>query len=92
MAKKKKGNKVSVRKPQLRVNKNGVHLGAPSARIGNRRAGFNISRSGLSFSVRTPFGMLNTRRGCTKTLPLLLGALLLPVFVVLAGVRLISQI
>jgi hypothetical protein len=72
MAKKKgKGKSVSVRKPRVTLNSRGLHVSPPSARVGSKQRGFNISKSGASYSIRTPFGVLNTRRGCSRTLPLL---------------------
>lgn len=56
---------VSVRKPKLKLTTNGVKLTKPSARIGGK-AGLNISSKGVSGSVRTKAGTLNTRTGFTR--------------------------
>jgi hypothetical protein len=78
MAKKKgKAKGVSVRKPRVTLNSRGLHISPPSARVGSKKRGFNISKSGVSYSIETPFGVLNTRRGCSRTLPLLILPVLL---------------
>ncbi len=53
------GKLIKVRKPKLKVTKKGVKVSAPSARIGGK-AGLNISKTGVSASVRTPIGTVNT--------------------------------
>lgn len=53
------GKLLKIRKPKLRVTKNGLKLSTPSARIGGK-AGVNISKRGVSASVRTPVGTINT--------------------------------
>lgn len=63
MARRKK-KLVSIRKPKLRITKKGLKIQPPSARIGGK-AGINISKSGVSGSVRSKYGTYNTKRGCT---------------------------
>ncbi len=54
----------SFRKPRLRVTKKGkVGLSGGGMRIGGKGGGINLSRKGVSGSVRTPLGSYNTRRG-----------------------------
>lgn len=66
----------SIRKPSLRITKKGVAFTAPSARIGGK-AGINLSKSGISGSVRGKHGSYNTRSGlrlnCLPTLLLIGG-------------------
>ncbi|MCE5209618.1 MAG: hypothetical protein LLG42_15085 [Chloroflexi bacterium] len=57
--------KLGVRKPKLRVTKNGVKVTSPTARIGGK-AGINISKSGVSGSVRTPLGTISTGRASKR--------------------------
>lgn len=52
---------ISVRKPRLRIGPTGVRVTRPSARIGGK-AGLNISKRGVSASVRTPVGTISTRK------------------------------
>lgn len=54
--------------PRLRVTSKGLKVTAPRARIGGR-VGFNISRSGVSGSVRTGIGTFNTKRGLSVRTP-----------------------
>lgn len=56
------GKKFSIRKPRVRLTKEGLKIQGPSARIGGK-AGINISKSGVSGSVRTKKGSYNTKRG-----------------------------
>ena len=53
---------VRVTGPRVRVGKRGIKLQAPRARIGGK-TGVNISKSGISASVRTGHGSLSTRTG-----------------------------
>lgn len=64
MARRKK-KLISVRKPKLRITSKGVKVTAPSARIGGK-AGLNLSKSGVSASVRTKHGTFNSKRGFTR--------------------------
>lgn len=62
---------IKVTGPKLRLTSKGVKLRAPRARVGGK-VGLNISKSGMSGSVRTGLGSYNTKRGCTtKLLPCL---------------------
>jgi len=52
------------RKGGLRISKKGkVSYSPGSVRIG-RKAGVNVSKRGVSSSVRTPLGTYNSRSGC----------------------------
>lgn len=62
----------SIRKPRLTVSSRGVRVQAPAMRIGGR-SGINISKKGVSYSVRSRAGTYNTRRGCSRPLFLLIG-------------------
>jgi len=53
------GKLLKIRKPKLRVTKKGIKVSSPSARIGGK-AGVNISKRGISASVRTPIGTANS--------------------------------
>jgi len=53
------GKLLTIRKPKLRVTKKGIKVSSPSARIGGK-AGVNISKRGVSASVRTPMGTVNS--------------------------------
>ncbi len=53
------GKLFSYRKPKLRVTKKGLKLTTPSARIGGK-SGINISKKGVSASLRTPLGTAST--------------------------------
>ncbi len=55
---------MKIRKPSLRITKRGLRVQPPSVRIGDK-VGVNISKSGVSASVRTKHVTANTRRGCT---------------------------
>lgn len=86
------GKLIRFRKPKLRVTKKGLKVSSPSARIGGK-AGLNISKTGVSASVRTPLGTANSgkvgsskktnkkNKGCFGVLTLTL--LLLIIFFVL---------
>jgi hypothetical protein len=50
--------------PRLRITKNGLKIQPPRARIGGK-VGLNISKSGVSGSVRTRSGSFSTKRGIT---------------------------
>lgn len=73
------------RRPELRVGTKGVRVAKPSVRIGDK-VGINISSRGISGSIRTKFGSLNTRRGCTLNIFKLLGC---STFLLLAGFGLV---
>lgn len=60
---------ISIRKPRLSLTKKGLGVTAPSARIGGR-SGLNVSRSGVSYSLRSKAGTYNSKRGCSKYLML----------------------
>jgi hypothetical protein len=68
------GKIISFRKPRLRLSKKGkLSLSPGSMRIGGRKAGLNISRRGMSGSVRVGPVSYNTRRGASmRCLPMLL--------------------
>jgi hypothetical protein len=70
MAKKSK-KLVHVYKPRVRLTGKGVKLTAPRARIGGK-SGLNVSKSGISYSVRTKAGTVNSKRGCSRALSMLL--------------------
>jgi hypothetical protein len=57
-----------IRKPSLRLTSKGPKIRAPSVRVGGK-AGINVSKSGVSGSVRTPLGSYSTRRGLTSRMP-----------------------
>jgi len=61
----------SIRKPRLTVSSRGVRVQGPAVRIGGR-SGVNISKKGMSYSLRTRAGTYNSRRGCSRPLFLLL--------------------
>lgn len=67
----------SIRKPRLRVTKKGLKVQGPSARIGSRAAGVNVSKSGVSVSGGTKQVRYNSRRGWSMgcALPVLLALL-----------------
>lgn len=67
MAKRRK-KLVKVIGPKLRITSKGLRVQAPRARIGGK-AGFNVSKSGVSASVRTPIGTFNSKRGFTPRNP-----------------------
>lgn len=62
---KRKTKLVSIRKPRLKVSSKGLKVQAPSARVGGK-AGLNLSKSGVSGSVRTKAGTYNTKSGCSS--------------------------
>ena len=49
------GKLIKVRKPKISITKKGLKVSGPSARIGGK-AGLNVSKTGVSASVRTPIG------------------------------------
>lgn len=51
--------------PRLRITKRGVRLIKPRVRVGGRRAGINVSGSGVSGSVGGNGWSYNTKRGLT---------------------------
>lgn len=53
----------SIRKPRIRLTKKGLKVQGPSARIGNRNASVNVSKSGVSVSGGTKHARYNSRRG-----------------------------
>lgn len=63
---------MKITRPKLRITSKGIKIQAPRARIGNK-TGLNISKSGVSGSVRTKFGTYNTRKGCSLLLVLFTG-------------------
>lgn len=65
---------IHIRKPQLRITSKGVKLSKPSARIGGK-TGINVSGQGVSGSIRTKAGSLNTKKGCRLRLFGLFGLL-----------------
>lgn len=81
----------SFTKPKLKISSKGVKLQAPRVRLG-KKVGLNISKSGVSGSIRTKAGTLNTKRGCSAVLPclpilLLAGSMLLIMPVILRTKR-----
>jgi hypothetical protein len=68
------GKIISFRKPRLRLSKKGkLSLSPGSMRIGGRNAGLNISRRGMSGSVKVGPVSYNTRRGASmRCRPMLL--------------------
>lgn len=75
---------ISIRKPRMSLTKKGLRVTAPSARIGGK-AGLNVSRSGVSYSVRSKAGSFNSTRGCSRTMMLVV---VMMGVVLLAGNRL----
>ena len=75
---------ISIRKPRISLTKKGLRVTAPSARIGGK-AGLNVSRSGVSTSVRSKVGTYNSKRGCSRTMMLVLVMLGVVVFAVRRG-------
>ena len=63
---------MKIARPRLRITSKGLKVQAPRVRIGDK-AGLNISKSGVSGSVRTKFGTYNTRKGCSLLLVLITG-------------------
>jgi len=57
----------SFRKPKVRITKKGLRVTSPSARIGGK-SGLNISKSGLSYSIRTKLGTWNSKRSCSSAM------------------------
>jgi hypothetical protein len=53
------GKLFTFRKPKLKVTKKGIKVTSPSARIGGK-SGINLSKTGVSASLRTPLGTANT--------------------------------
>lgn len=62
------GKWLKFRLPKLRITAKGVRITKPSARIGGA-AGVNLSSKGVSASVRTGVGTLNSKRGLTLRMP-----------------------
>jgi hypothetical protein len=58
---------VTIWKPRVRITSKGVRIIPPRAHIGGK-VGVNVSKSGISASVRTKHGTVNTKRGCTYPL------------------------
>lgn len=54
----------SIRKPRLRITGKGIKVQAPTLRIG-RKAGINLSKTGVSASLRTKAGSVSTKKGCS---------------------------
>lgn len=63
----------SIRKPRIRISKKGkIGFSPGSMRVGNRRAGLNLSKSGVSASFGAGPVRYNTRRGTSlRCLPML---------------------
>lgn len=57
----------NIRGPKLKLSSKGLKLTKPSARIG-RKAGVNISSQGVSSSIRTKAGTVNSKDGCSLRL------------------------
>lgn len=68
------GKIFSFRKPRLRLsNKGKLSISPGSMRVGGRKAGLNISRRGMSASVKAGPVSYNTKRGASmRCLPTLL--------------------
>lgn len=56
------GKLFSFRKPKIKLTKKGLKVTNPSLRIGGK-AGVNVSKSGVSASLRTSAGTVNSKRG-----------------------------
>lgn len=78
---------INIRKPRLRISKKGIGITPPSARIGGK-VGINISKRGVSGSVRTKYGTANTRNGCSLA-PCLLVAICLTGMPLVVGIGVI---
>lgn len=74
---------MKIRKPRIGISKKGVSLTNIGARIGDKRAGVNLSRKGVSGSVKIGKGSYNTRKGCS--LPLFGVFIVTLIFVACAG-------
>jgi len=74
------------------------HRSSPRLRIGGKNSWLNLSRKGVSASVKTPLGTYNTRRGFTARRPWWSRTkggccgLMLPAMVLVAGVALMGLI
>lgn len=68
MARRRKKKLIKVRKPALRITSKGPKITSPSVRIGGK-TGLNISKRGVSGSVRTRYGTFNTKRGVSPRVP-----------------------
>jgi len=55
---------IRIRMPRLRITTKGVKVVKPSARVGGRNVGINVSSKVASASVGTRGATYNTRRGC----------------------------
>lgn len=79
MAKKQSKN-TSARKPRVSTSSRTSNVSGSAARTSGKKRGFSVQKSGNAYNVQTPLGVLNTRRGCSRTLPLLI----LPMLLILA--------
>lgn len=76
------------RKGGLHISKRGkVSWGSPSYRIGSKNSGINISKSGFSYSQKTPFGTFNSKRGCATRgigciVPILFSIIIITIFII----------
>ncbi len=73
---------LSIRRPRIRITSKGVRITSPSVRIGGS-VGANLSRRGVSGSVRTKAGSFNTRTGASVS-PMVIGVGVLGLLVLLA--------
>lgn len=55
---------MKIRKPRISIGSKGVRLTNVGARIGSKRAGVNLSRSGTSFSGSAGGASYNSKKGC----------------------------
>lgn len=61
-----------IRKSRIRFGKKGLGISPPSIRIGGKRSGYNISKSGVSYSTKIGKGTLNSKRGCSMPIGIFL--------------------
>lgn len=65
------------RKGRITLGKRGMRATGPRLRFGGKRSGFNLSKSGLSYSTRIGKFNLNSKRGCTMPVGILAFLILL---------------
>lgn len=75
------------RKGGLRISRKGkVSFSPGSMRVGGSKAGINLSKRGVSGSIRTPIGSANSRSGCRlKTLMLILPVMAMGIALLFKG-------
>jgi len=58
------GKLIRFRPPRIRISAKGVKIVKPSARVGGKNVGVNVSSKGVSTSAGVRGATYNTRRGC----------------------------